>query len=173
MDLKEIASVSGKGGVFKVVKPTRNGVILETIDEQKNKIIATASNRVSLLKEISIYTTNKEGSVPLEDVFENIFKKHGGELPVDVKSGTEELQNFMSEVLPDFDRERVYASDMKKLVAWYNTLHTFMPEIFTNKEEKKEKTTEAKEEKKSKVKEEKASSEKAPKAAKTKSSAKK
>ncbi len=68
MDLKDVAAVSGKGGLFKVVKPTRTGVILETIDADKKKLIANASSRVSILKEISLYTTTGEGSVLLEDV---------------------------------------------------------------------------------------------------------
>lgn len=74
MDLKDIAAVSGKSGLYKVLKPTRNGVILESIDEQKTKFIANANTRVSLLKEISIYTDGKEASVPLEDVFSRILK---------------------------------------------------------------------------------------------------
>ena len=77
MDLKEIASVSGKPGLYRVVKPTRTGIILETIDDTKKKLVANANSRVSLLKEISIYTTSDEGSINLAKVFETIKNTKG------------------------------------------------------------------------------------------------
>src|SRR5690606_32492758 len=102
MDLKDIAAVSGKGGLFKVIKPTRTGVILETIDEQKNKLIANANNRISLLKEISVYTTSKESSLPLEDVFRTIHQKFGGNLTISPKSSEQELRSFLEGIVPDY-----------------------------------------------------------------------
>ncbi|MCR6638667.1 MAG: DUF5606 domain-containing protein [Sporocytophaga sp.] len=131
MDLKDIAAVSGKSGLYKVLKPTRNGVILESIDEQKTKFIANANTRVSLLKEISIYTDGKEASVPLEDVFSRIFEKYGNTIDVSGKSTPAELQNFVESVVPDYDKEKVYQSDMKKLVVWFTTISTYFPERFT------------------------------------------
>jgi hypothetical protein len=153
MDLKDIAAVSGKGGLFKVLKPTRTGVILETIDAQKAKLIANANNRVSLLKEISVYTTSKEASLPLEDVFSNIFKKFGKKISVTSKSADQELHTFLETVVPDYDTERVYTSDIKKIVSWYALLVEFMPEVLEKKEEpvkeeKKAVKPEIKEEKK-------------------------
>lgn len=134
MDLKEIAAISGKGGLFKVLKPTRSGVILESLDEQKSRSAASAQSRVSLLKEISIYTTGTEGSVPLEEVFQKVYEKYGNNpLPVDGKSDAESLADFMAEVLPEYDRERVYSSDMKKLVTWYAILIKYAPELFETK----------------------------------------
>lgn len=131
MDLKEIAAISGKGGLFKVLKPTRAGVILESLDEQKTRSVAGPQSRVSLLKEISIYTTDAEGSVPLEDVFRKIHAQYGeNPLPVDGKSDADELGDFMAEVLPEYDRDRVYPSDMKKLVIWYVILVNHLPEFF-------------------------------------------
>lgn len=127
-DLKDIASISGKGGLFKVVKPTRTGVILETIDEHKNKVIGGGSSRISLLKEISIYTTGVESSTPLENVFDKIYQKHGKDLPIDSKASNNELTNFLEGVLPEFDKERVYTSDIKKLVTWYGLISKFSPE---------------------------------------------
>jgi len=131
MDLKDIAAVSGKSGLYKVLKPTRNGVILESIDEQKTKFIANANTRVSLLKEISIYTDGKETSVPLEDVFSRIYEKYGKTIDVTGKSSPADLQKFVESVIPDYDREKVYQSDMKKLVVWYTTISTYFPERFT------------------------------------------
>jgi hypothetical protein len=131
MDLKEIAAISGKGGLYRVMKPTRAGVILESLDEQKTRSVAGPQSRVSLLKEISIYTTDAEGSVPLEDVFRKIYEKYGeNALPVESKSDADALGDFMGEVLPEYDRDRVYPSDMKKLVIWYNILVNHLPEFF-------------------------------------------
>jgi hypothetical protein len=139
MNLKEIATVAGKGGLFRVVKPTRTGVILETIDEQKGRTVAGATQRISLLKEISIYTTGSESSIPLEDVMNTIHEKYGKELPVNAKSDPNELADFLGEVVPDYDTERVYPSDMKKLVSWYTILASHAPELFdqTDTEEQK------------------------------------
>ena len=80
MTLSEIATLSGKGGLFKVVAPTKSGVILESLDEAKSKMVATTSHRLSLLNEISIYTTTKEGTVALEDVFKKLHKDFGDDL---------------------------------------------------------------------------------------------
>ena len=132
MDLKDIASISGKSGLFRVVKPTRTGVILETIDSQKLKVIANANNRVSLLKEISVYITGEESSKPLENVFDKIHNIYGNNLSVDSKSTPEELGSFIEKAIPDYDREKVYMSDIKKIIAWYNTLFEFFPERFVN-----------------------------------------
>jgi hypothetical protein len=73
MTLADIASISGKGGLFKVVAPTKSGVILESLDETKTKLVATTSHKLSLLHEISIYTTTKEGTVPLEEVLKSML----------------------------------------------------------------------------------------------------
>ena len=116
MNLKDIAAVSGKGGLFKVVKPTRTGVVLESIDESKTKLVANASNRISLLKEISVYTNTKESSIPIENVFQIIHKKHGKQIPVNSKSSDSELKKFLGEVVPEYDTERVYNSDIKKII---------------------------------------------------------
>jgi len=131
MDLKEIAAISGKSGLFRVLKPTRAGVILESLDEQRARSVAGPQSRVSLLKEISIYTTDAEGSVPLEEVFRKIYAKYGDQpLPVDNKADADALGDFVGEVLPEYDRDRVYPSDMKKLVLWYTLLVNHLPEFF-------------------------------------------
>ena len=122
MELKEIASVSGKGGLFKVFKPTRNGVILESLDNKKMKFPATAHHRVSMLHEISIYTNTQEGSVPLEDVLRKIHEEFGDDIGLDSSASPEELRGFLKHLLPEYDEEKVYVSDIKKLVTWYNIL---------------------------------------------------
>ncbi|MFQ3575060.1 MAG: DUF5606 domain-containing protein [Cytophagales bacterium] len=145
MNLKEIASVSGKSGLFKILKPTRNGVILETIDSQKTKHVAGASSKVSILSEISIYTTGKEGNKPLEQVMLSLHKKSNGKLSLDPKTASnEEMKALMLEILPDYDAEKVYVSDIKKLISWYLILVSCCPELF-KEEEKKEVLAENKE----------------------------
>ena len=129
MELSEIASVSGKGGLYKVVAPTKSGVILESLDETKSRLVASASNRISLLHEISIYTNTKEGTVPLLTVLKKINKDFGNDLGVDVNSDASELKAFMKSVLPEYDENRVYVSDLKKLVKWYGTISQQAPEI--------------------------------------------
>ncbi len=131
MTLAEIATVSGKGGLFKVVAPTKSGVILESLDEAKTKLVASASNRLSLLNEISIYTTTREGTVPLEDVLKKIYKEFGNDPGIDSEADGNELKAFLKSVLPDFDDSRVYVSDIKKLVKWYSLLLKFAPEVVT------------------------------------------
>lgn len=130
MDLKEVATLSGKGGLFRVVKPTRSGVILETIDEQKSRVVAGAQHKISLLKEISVYTLDKESSVALEDVFKAIHEQYGAQLPVQAKSSTAELNSFIESVVPTYDRDRVYTSDIKKIINWYSILSTYCPDLF-------------------------------------------
>ncbi len=137
MTLAEIATIAGKGGLFKVMAPTKSGVILESLDDAKTKLVATTSHRLSLLNEISIYTTTKEGTVPLEEVLKKINKEFGNDLGVDGDSDSNELKSFLKSVLPEFDESRVYVSDIKKLVKWYGQLLKYAPEILTATEEEK------------------------------------
>ena len=130
MTLSDIATISGKGGLFKVMAPTKSGVILESLDETKSKMVATTNHRLSLLNEISIYTTTKEGTVGLEDVLKKIHKDFNDDLGVDVNSDASELKAFMKAVLPEYDEDRVYVSDIKKLVKWYGSILKFAPELF-------------------------------------------
>jgi len=130
MTLSEIATISGKSTLFKVLKPGKAGVILESLDEAKMKIVATASHKLSVLSEISIYTTSKEGTVPLEEVLKRIHKEYGADLGLDAEADGAELKSFLKSVVPDYDESRVYVSDMKKLVKWYGLLLKNAPELF-------------------------------------------
>ena len=135
MELSEIASISGKGGLFKVVKPGKSGVLLESLDAAKTRLVASATQRMSLLSEISIYTTTKEGTVALVDVLKKINQDFGNDLGIDANSESNELKSFLKSVLPEYDQDRVYVSDIKKLVKWYSILQEFAPEVFTEKPE--------------------------------------
>ncbi|RPD48605.1 hypothetical protein DNI29_08295 [Hymenobacter sediminis] len=121
-DLKEVAAISGMPGLYRLLKPTRAGVIIEALDGKGTRSVASARNKVSLLHEISIYTQDYDQTVPLTEVFDRIHQKHGAELSLTHKSDDRDLTSFMADIMPDYDRDRVYMSDIKKLVQWYNTV---------------------------------------------------
>ena len=146
-DLTEIASISGKGGLFRIIKPGRVGVILESMDDKKIKIATNPNHKVSILADISIYTTTDDGSMPLEDILRKIHKEFGDDPGIDGKSTPDELISFIEYIVPEYDESRVYPSDVKKLVNWYNVLLREFPDFF--KEKKKEKEEKPKEEKSS------------------------
>src|SRR5690606_23240546 len=131
MTIADLATVTGKGGLFKVLAPTKSGVILESLDEAKTKMVATTNHRLSLLHEISIYTTTREGNVPLEDVLKKVQKDFGDDPGVDANSDSDELKAFMKSVLPEYDENRVYTSDIKKLVKWYALIRKHAPEVLS------------------------------------------
>ena len=151
-DLTEVASISGKGGLYKVLKPGRSGVILESLDEKKTRMATNPTHKVSILAEISVYTTTEEGAAPLEDLFRKIYKEFGDDPGVDSKSTPQELISFLEYILPEYDTERVYPSDVKKLVSWYGILLKEAPQLLKEKTEEKEEkkdTAKKKEEEKS------------------------
>ncbi len=144
MDFSEIAAVSGKGGLFRVLKPTRTGVILETLDDEKKKMVVNIHSKVSVLSEISIYTTDAEGARPLEEVMKKIHEEFNGDTGLTGNSDPDELKSFLKFILPEYDEDRVYVSDIKKLINWYNKLAADLPEIFNSKEEVSSDENEAK-----------------------------
>ena len=141
-DLTEIASISGKGGLFRIIKPGRVGVILESMDDKKIKIATNPNHKVSILADISIYTTTDDGAMPLEDILRKIHKEFGDDPGIDNKSTADELISFIEYIVPEYDESRVYPSDVKKLVNWYNVLLREFPDFF--KKEKKEPQTKEK-----------------------------
>ena len=144
MDFKDIAAVSGKGGLFKVVKPTKTGVILESLDDQKAKLVTNMSQKVSVLAEISVYSTGEEETVALNEVFLKIKEEFDDDPGVDKNSDPDELKSFLAHILPDYDRERVYVSDIKKIVNWYLIVYQWAPELLeeTAEDAQKEETKE-------------------------------
>ena len=120
--LETILAISGKPGLFKLVSRGNRNLIVETLDAQKKRMPAFGADKVISLADIAMYTDEKE--VPLREVLENIKKKESGKTTsIDYrKASKEELYNFLGEVLPDFDRDRVYPTDVKKLIQWYNIL---------------------------------------------------
>jgi len=136
-DLTEIASISGKGGLFRIIKPGRVGVILESMDEKKIKIATNPNHKVSILADISIYTNTDEGSKPLDEILRKINKEFGDDPGIDGKSTPEELISFIEYIVPEYDESRVYPSDIKKLVNWYKILLKEAPKFFVEEETEK------------------------------------
>lgn len=128
--LRQIANIAGYSGLYRILKPSRAGVIVESLDNKKEKTMMGPTARVSVLSDISIYVDTPDQSIPLADVLKAVADRFGDELPTDAKGSNAELADFMGEVVPDYDRERVRASDIKKLVAWYGILRQYAPELF-------------------------------------------
>lgn len=120
--LETILAISGKPGLYKLVSRGNNNLIVETIDAQKKRFPAFAADKVISLADIAMYTDEKE--VPLREVLNSIKTKEGGKVAsIDYrKASKEELFAYLGEVLPNFDRDRVYPADAKMLVQWYNLL---------------------------------------------------
>ncbi len=128
--LKDIVNVSGKGGLFKIVKPGRVGVIVESLDDKREKTMIGPTARVSALKDISIFMADGNEATLLGTILRNAHTKYEGQ-PFDVKALSDyELVDFMEAVTPGYDTDRVYLSDMRKLANWYNILIKNMPELF-------------------------------------------
>ena len=118
--LKEILSITGKPGLFKLVSQGRNMLIVESLTDGKRQPVHSKDKVVSL-GDIAIYTDDAE--VPLAEVLENLKNKENGQVAsTDAKADNDALRKFMAEVLPAYDRERVYPSDIRKLINWYNLL---------------------------------------------------
>jgi len=136
--LKEVLSISGKPGLYKMVSQAKNMIIVESLIDGK-RIPAYSRDKVISLGDIVIYTDNEDFA--LAKVFESIrIKEQGGLCPVSTSADNNALRQYMEEILPNYDRERVYPSDMRKLFAWYNILiskgySTFAEDITDSKEQ--------------------------------------
>lgn len=120
MDLTKILSISGKPGLFKMIGDAKNKIIVESLLDGK-KYPAFSNDKISSLKEISIYTESDD--VPLEDVLVNIYKMTDGK-PIEnpKKMSSDKLKELFAKALPDYDRDAVYVSNMKSIFSWYNIL---------------------------------------------------
>lgn len=119
MNLEKILAISGKPGLYALKIQTRSGFVAESLLDGKKITVGLRSN-VSLLSEISMYTDTEEK--PLADVMRNIAIKEDNGPAISHKEDNDKLLAYFSEVLPDYDKDRVYASDIKKVLNWYNIL---------------------------------------------------
>ena len=149
MDLSKILSISGKSGLFQVVSQLKNAVLVESLLDKK-RFPAFAHEKISSLEEIAVFTATEDK--PLKEILKAIYDKTEGKPCIDSKSDNKVLLAYFKEVVPDYDSERVYISDIRKIISWYNLLLEHQILDFTEKEEEKqeekpeEKTIENKEE---------------------------
>jgi hypothetical protein len=121
MNLSQIISIAGMPGLHKVIAQAKNGVVVESVVDKK-RTTAFATHKISSLEDISMFTASED--VPLKDVFTKIYEKENGGLCIDPKQSDDKaLHAYFGEVLPDYDRDRVHTSDLKKLFSWYHILH--------------------------------------------------
>ncbi len=136
--LKGIMSISGMGGLYKIKATTKSGYIVESLIDNK-KIPVSANQRVSMLDDITVFT--QDGDIPLKRVLKNLQEKEKEGKTYDAKADNDQLKKSFTEVQPDFDQDRVYASDIKKIFSWYMLLK----DNYTFEEEEKEISTEVEE----------------------------
>jgi len=137
MDLSKILAITGKPGLYLVISQTKSGALVESIIDKK-RIPVFATEKLSSLNDISIFTTDED--LPLKAVLKAIYEKENGEKCIDHKSDNNALKKYMEEVVPNFDKDRVYVSDIKKLFSWYNLLQQENLLDFSEETENNEKT---------------------------------
>ncbi len=138
MNLTGIISIAGKPGLFKVVAQGKNNIIVESLEDKK-RTPAYSSDRISALDDISIYTTDED--VSLKVIMKTIYDKENGAETISHKDDKKKLENYILEILPNYDQERVYISDVKKIFQWYNLLHKSGELKLAEKEEESETPT--------------------------------
>lgn len=121
MKLEKVIAITGKPGLYQIISQSKSAVIVESLTDKKRFPVNSLHN-ISTLNDIAIYTY--EAEVPLKEVFYSIYEKEDGKQSIDPKSSKNDLLNYFSEVLPGYDEERVYASNIKKVLSWYNALVT-------------------------------------------------
>ncbi|MBO5922720.1 MAG: DUF5606 domain-containing protein [Bacteroidaceae bacterium] len=118
---ERILTISGKPGLYRLLSSARNMIIVEMVDATKKRTPVHNTDKVVMLDDIAIYTDTEE--VPLREVFAKIYEKENGVLSIDLKMATpEELVEYFEGIMPDYDRERVYLTHIKKMFSWYNIL---------------------------------------------------
>lgn len=117
--LKEILSISGKPGLYKLINNTSNAIIVESLLDGK-RFPAYSNSKIIALEDISIYTENED--MPLKEVLKRMYEKENGAPTLHHKEATEKIIGYFDEVIPEYDKDRVYVSDMRKIIQWYNLL---------------------------------------------------
>lgn len=121
IDLTGIIAISGQSGLFKVVAQSKNGIIVESLADKKRTAVS-ATAKVSSLEDISMFTTGDDK--PVSEIMKNIYDKEKGGACIDSKADDKSVVAYFGSILPDYDKDRVYTSNMRKLFTWYNGLQT-------------------------------------------------
>jgi len=142
MDLKGILSISGSPGLYKLVSQARNAIIVESLETKKRKP-AYATHKISALEDIALYTD--DGELQLKEVFRKMHDYLEGQKAPSHKSSSNEIKEFFDNAVPEYDEDRVYVSDMKRILNWYNLLHDQGMMTFEDDEEEENQEPESKE----------------------------
>jgi hypothetical protein len=135
MELKDIVAVNGKPGLYEIKAQSKGGIIVESLIDSK-KFPITVTHNISALNEIAIYTYEEE--IPLRIIFKTISEKENGKEAINPKENSKVLISYFREILPNFDEERVYTSNIKKVLQWYNLLASKNFDFASIKEEEEE-----------------------------------
>ena len=138
LSIKDVVSISGSPGLYRILKSNDNVIVVESMDERKRRQLIKGNMMVSKLMDVSIYTD--DDSEPLVNVLKQIQEKFGSDLPVTKKSSRDKLMGFLEDVLPNYDKERVYPSNVKKLISWYGIISAFEVDLDWEEEEAEENT---------------------------------
>lgn len=140
MDLSKILSISGRPGLYKHIAQSKNSAVVESLEDGKRSS-AFLTEQLSSLNDISVFTTGED--IKLEDILKKIYEKEEGKKAISHNAKADEIKKYFAEAVPEYDKERVYISDIKKILKWYNILIDadildFKEKETENKEEKKE-----------------------------------
>jgi hypothetical protein len=137
MDLKDFIAIKGKADLYRILAKTPKGIIVETLNDTKTRFKVEPNLSVLLLYDITIFS-NDNTDLFLRDIFKNTFKKDGAKVPVSYKDDTYKLKDYFREIAPNYDEEKVYISDIKKIIKWYTILVGWYPEVIENIEKEEE-----------------------------------
>lgn len=144
VEIKDVVALAGAPGLHKILKADEKAIVVESMDDRKKRQLIKGNMVVTKLMDVSIYTS--DDSEPLISVLKNIKEKYSAGLPVNKLSSKDELMDFLGEVLPNYDKEKVYPSNVKKLVSWYEILDAYNVSLEVSTEEEAETSTEKVEE---------------------------
>ena len=123
MNLEKLVAISGRSGIFKMAANRQNGLIVQDLDNGKKFFAPSRKHQFTPLESISIYTNDQESTAELKHVFNSMLEQLESNPPVAVKSNSNEIKHYFSQILPDFDQDKVLVSDIKKLIKWFNFLN--------------------------------------------------
>lgn len=131
IDLKDIITISGQGGLFKSIATTQQGLVVESLDEQQRRSMKQIQRYdISTLEDIGIYATGEGETIPLATILWRLYAEFGGLMKPELYDTTKKSQALMQRIVPDYDAERVHESSIKKIFRWYNILAQYAPAIF-------------------------------------------
>ncbi|MFK7972411.1 MAG: DUF5606 domain-containing protein [Bacteroidia bacterium] len=135
INIVDVVSLAGAPGLHQVVKKDERAIVIESIDERKKRQLVKGSMMLSKLSDITMYTDDDDDDATLPNIFLAIKEKYNTDLPVTKKSKNDDLMNFLGEVLPKYDKERVYPSNVKKLISWFHILNENGIDLVVKEEE--------------------------------------